>query len=566
MTHFFLYFFSLNFVFADLKTIAEKSNWLRTGDAQETAKLCQEFQRKFPARVECRTYGKTPEGRSLHYLLIQDQKKISAPTLWFQAGIHAGEIDGKDAFFWLLREVLEKKLTPDPFKGLRVVFVPIVNLDGHERRGPWNRPNQVGPEEMGWRTTSENYNLNRDFMKVDSAEMRDLLRLWGKMDPIVSLDLHVTNGAQFQPEVGVVINPNQSHGATALHQAGQLLEDELMKKMKDRGRLALPFYPTFEVEEEPLSGFSRYVSSPRFSQGYWYVRNRIGVLVESHSWKSYDIRVKTHRDTILSVLEIAQSHAKTWTQEAKKIDQVSLSGQAKDLAFKNTEKSRRIDFAGYKFKKEISKISGGPVVRYFPDQPEIWKVPFFEELVPALTVIAPKEGYFVPVQEAPWIKVKLDVHGIRYKEIKKAETGIFQVFRAFEAKMAAGSFEGHQILEVKGEWKDEKVLLQVGALFVPINQPGGQLAMQLFEPMAKDSLLSWGFLNRYFEKKEYMEDYVAEDVAREMLLRDPKVKEEFEKKLKDPEFAKDSNKRFEFFHQKHPSWDTQFNRYPILRR
>jgi hypothetical protein len=42
------------------------------------------------------------------------------------------------------------------------------------RFGAWNRPNQRGPEEMGWRTTAQNLNLNRDYAKADAPEMRAL--------------------------------------------------------------------------------------------------------------------------------------------------------------------------------------------------------------------------------------------------------------------------------------------------------------------------------------------------------------------------------------------------------
>jgi murein tripeptide amidase MpaA len=69
---------------------------------------------------------------------------------------------------------------------------------GHERFGPHNRPNQNGPEQMGWRTTSQNLNLNRDYMKAETPEMQAMLALPGEWDPIVLADCHVTDGAQFQ--------------------------------------------------------------------------------------------------------------------------------------------------------------------------------------------------------------------------------------------------------------------------------------------------------------------------------------------------------------------------------
>ena len=83
------------------------------------------------------------------------------------------------------------------------VFVPVFNVDGHERFGRNNRPNQLGPEEMGWRVTAQNLNLNRDYVKADAPEMQAMLRLLNEWDPIVYVDLHVTDGAKFQHDVSV---------------------------------------------------------------------------------------------------------------------------------------------------------------------------------------------------------------------------------------------------------------------------------------------------------------------------------------------------------------------------
>jgi hypothetical protein len=555
------------FSFADdLSTTAEKSNWLKTGRAEETEKLCLLFAKKFPKRIKCLTYGKTPEGRTLRYMIVQDSVvKTKAPVVWVQAGIHAGEIDGKDAVFLLLKNVLEKKMKPDPFQGLKTVFVPIVNLDGHERFGKWNRPNQVGPEEMGWRTTAQNYNMNRDFAKVESSEMRDLNRLWNLHDPILSLDLHVTDGAHFQPEVGIITTPTDDFGSGDLHKAGKVYETLLMEKMKTRGRLALPFYPSFEEDDKPSTGFSRSVSPPRFANGYWFARNRIGVLVESHSWKNYATRVKTHYDTVLSSLEIAQEKGSQWVEIAKNLDKESLAGKKVDVAFKRTEKSKIIEFPGYKYSITKSKISGGDVIRYHTDQPEVWKIPFREELLPSVSVMAPEQGYFIPASEMDAIRKKLDVHGIKYSVWTKPIPEKLKVFRATKAVFGTQSYEGRQTLTVEGEWKEEKAELGKGSYFIPINQPSAKILVHLLEPLAPDSFLFWGFFNRFFEVKEYMEDYVVEDVAAEMLAKDKKIADEFKEKLKDENFAKDPTKRFRFFYEKHSSWDDRYNRYPVFK-
>jgi murein tripeptide amidase MpaA len=66
-----------------------------------------------------------------------------------QGGIHAGEIDGKDAGFLALRELLDNTATNDILDKQVFIFIPVFNVDGHERFGRWNRPNQRGLKKWG---------------------------------------------------------------------------------------------------------------------------------------------------------------------------------------------------------------------------------------------------------------------------------------------------------------------------------------------------------------------------------------------------------------------------------
>lgn len=558
-----------------LTTLAEKSGFIETGRLDETIRLCAAFQKKFPSQVRCKTYGKTPEGRPLVSLIVNEEgnltaektKKKGIPVVFVQAGIHAGEIDGKDAGFWLLKEILTKKITPSPLKGSTLVFVPIVNVDGHERFGPHNRPNQIGPKEMGWRTTAQNLNMNRDFAKVDSPEMQALLALWNEWMPTVSADLHVTDGAQFQHEVGIIVTPTLA-GPEILKGHAKTLESNLIEKMEARGRLPLPFYPEFEKDDDPTGGFGVYVPAPRLAHGYWFRRNRIGMLIETHSWKDYKTRVKTHHDLVLSLLELAQKNGKDWMKAEKKADEeaLMLGGKDIDLEFTHNEHTRSIDFKGYSYKIEDSKVSGAKRITYFPDKPEIWKIPLYDEVKSKLTVKAPLEGYWVPPAYQAVLLPKLKTHAIEFKPDTEAKVQTVEVFRASSIEFSKKPFEGRQTLKLKGEWKKEERMIPEHSLFVPIRQKNPTLVMTLLEPLASDSFLAWGYLNAAYEKKEYMEAYVAEELA-EKMLKDGAIREEFEKKIAaDPGFSKDPEQRLEFFYRKHPSWDERYGLYPIFRK
>ena len=178
----------------------------------------------------------------------------------------------------------------------------------------------------------------------------------------------------------------------------------------------------------------------------------------------------------------------------------------------------------------------------------------------------PGAGYLVPAEHAALVAAKLRLHDLVFHELPALAETDAQAFRATSKTFGARPVEGRQTLAVTGEWADETVVLGKGALFVPIRQPRSRVVMTLLEPRAPDSLLAWGWFNNHFEAKEYMEAYVAEDVAREMLAKDPALREAFQTRLaEDPAFAASASARLDFFYRRHASYDQALDRYPVLR-
>ncbi len=557
-----------------LITAAERSGFIETGRYEEVVTLCDAFARQYPKAVRCLTFGTTPEGRPMKAIiastsgaLTPDQARArNLPVVLVQGGIHAGEIDGKDAGFLALREVLEGQAATGVLDKQVLVFVPVFNVDGHERFGAWNRPNQRGPKEMGWRTTAQNYNLNRDYLKADTPEMQAMLQLVQRWDPLVTVDLHATNGAQFEHDISIQVEPVHA-GDAGLRQAGLALRTAVIDDLAKQGSLPLPYYPAFVVGDDPSSGFEDGVPPPRFSHGYFLLRNRIAMLVETHSWKEYPVRVRITRNTVVSVLEHVATQGKDWLATAKQADASAtrIAGTSEPLTYAAAPTARTVDFRGYAYTRTPSDVSGALMTRYDETLPQIWKVPLKDDIRPGIVVDAPAGGYLVPPAEASWVAAALRTHGVEYRVLGKPWHGDAQAFRADKSSFGAGSVEGHQRLSVDGAWQRETRRMPGGALFVPIAQAKSRLVMALLEPRAPDSLLAWGRFNNAFERKEYMEDYVAEAVAREM-LRDPATRAEFEGRLReDKTFAGDPSARLEFFYRRHPSWDERYQLYPVLR-
>jgi hypothetical protein len=559
-----------------LQTVAEQSAWQQGGRYAEAVQLCHEFALRWPRQARCFEFGRSAQGRALWAIAAsadgtttaQLAAKRGRPVVLIQGSIHAGESDGKDAGLIAMREALEGRLAAGSLGRITWVFVPIFNVDGQERFGAWNRPNQIGPAEMGWRTTAQNLNLNRDYAKADTPEMRAMLGLLNDWDPVLYADLHTTDGANFEHDISITSELSLA-GDRELGGLSRPLIDELMQRLTRAGLLPLSFYPSFVREDDPASGFEVSVSPPRFSDAYWNLRNRLGLLVETHSWKPNQRRIESNLATIESLLTIAAREGARWQVAMRAADARSsgLAGQVVALAFKTTEHQTMVDFRGYAYSREPSAVSGALVTHYDATTPQIWHVPLRDQVQPSIEVTAPRGGYLIPPEHAAWLRDRLAVHGIRFQTITAASGPIaIEEFRATDVAMATGSFEGHTQANAEGEWHAATDRVASGALYVPIAQPKAPLVMALLEPRAPDSFVSWGFFNLMFERREYMENYVAEQVGAKMLAGDAAVRDEFEQRLAtDAKFAADPAARLDFFYQRHASWDQQYRRYPVVR-
>jgi len=560
----------------DLTTVSERSGFTATGRYDETIALCAAYQEAYPKQVRCIDFGVTPEGRPMKALVAtstgaftpEAAKKQGLPVTLMQGGIHAGEIDGKDAGFLALREVLEGRAAKGALDKQVFIFVPVFNVDGHERFGKWNRPNQRGPVEMGWRTTAQNLNLNRDYLKADAPEMQAMLGLVNAWDPLTYVDLHATNGAKFQHDISIQVEPVYS-GDTQFRKAGLALRTNVIKDIAKEGSTPQSYYMSFVKQDDPMSGFMDGVSDPRFSTGYFQLRNRMAMLVETHSWKEYPVRVRITRNTIVSVLDQVAKNGKDWLQAAYAADAraAKLGNQPVALSYKASDKTEMVNFNGYEYTRKPSEVSGALMTRYDESKPQVWRVPLRQDIVADFEITAPRAGYVVPAAYAAIVGEKLRQHGVAFRQLDKGvERYAAETFRADKATLADASVEGHQRLTVEGKWKPESRAIAPGSLFVPIAQPKARLVVAMLEPQAPDSLLAWGTFNTAFERKEYMEDYVAEDVARAQMAADPAVAQAFQERLdSDPAFARSPQARLEFFAKRHSSYDERLNLYPVLR-
>ncbi len=558
----------------DWQTLAEQTDYQRTWNYAETIAFAKKLD-KLSDKITYKSFGKSGEGRDMPLLIISNDndftpekaKKSGKAIIFIQGGIHSGEIDGKDAGFALVRDIAITKTRADLLKDVVIIFVPIYNVDGHELSSPYNRINQNGPQEMGFRATSTNLNLNRDFMKADAPETRAWLALWNAWKPDFFVDCHVTDGADFQYNVTYEYAHFQEVSPFLKDWMDSHFDGKIVKKVESEGNL-LTHYVEF-AGREVTGGVATFIATPRFATGYTPLRNRAGLLIETHSLKPYKSRVRGTYDILrYTIKEINSSKASLFSANQKADEETLNAFKTYDanrkfpLALSITKTSTPFEFKGISYTKEKSDISGAERIIY-GTQPLNITIPRFDEAQITKSV-APPLYYIVPAQWQEIIE-RLQAHGVKFQRITKPLTISVESYRFTEPKFAPASFEGRVTLSYKTNPTKETRTFPANSIIISLEQEAANVAIHLLEPDAPDSFMFWGFFSAIFEQKEYGEGYVIEKLAREMLAKDENLRKEFEEKLKDENFAKNPRARLTFFYERSPYFDKRIGLYPVGR-
>jgi len=557
-------------------TPAETSHFKTTPNYVDTRAYLQRLADAAPDTLKLTRFGVSPEGRDLMLVVAasggeftpEAARKSGKQILMLQAGIHSGEIEGKDAGTMLLRDLTVAKKLPHLLDHTILVYLPIFNVDGHENSSPYMRINQNGPQEMGFRATAQNLNLNRDYLKADAPEMRDWLKLFQAWLPDFFVDIHTTNGADYQYDLTWYCEDWGPLDANVKAWQDAALKQRVFPATEKRGHL-LSQYLELKDHRDISKGIVNFGSGPRFSTGYVALQNRAALLVETHMLKPYSNRVTSTYDLVVSILDEFRSHPGELRKAVEKADQDTRArkpGTEFAIAFKTTDKPIQYALKAVDYTHTHSEISNDTWVQYDPSKPKTIEVPFWQALEPSKRVPLP-EAYIVP---PGWSQVieKLQQHGIEFTRLDKPTTFYVAEYRLSHPAWATSPFEGRLMLTSF----DTGVLSQerqypAGSVVVKLDQRAANVAVHLLEPDAPDSLLRWGFLNAIFEEKEYGDARVLEKLAREMLAKDPALKKEFDSKLaSDKAFADDPEARLQFFYERSP-WYAEQNVgvYPVAR-
>ncbi len=489
------------------KTIAESTDYAATSRYADVMAFVRELQRLSPlVRVE--TLCESTEGRAVPLLVIgrpvpaspYGLKADKRMVVYIQANIHAGEVEGKEASLMLARDVV---LGPAGacLDKLVLLIAPIFNADGNERISPENRTQQPGPAQgVGVRPNGQNLDLNRDSMKLESPELRGLVRnVLGRWDPALVVDCHTTDGAFHDETVtwSWPLNPNGDLPLLEFQRDTMLPAINVIMKEK-YGTLGLP-YGTFRDWKAPEKGWETFGAQSRYVTNYVGLRNRLSILDENYVHADYRTRVLGNYAFLRAILDYAAEHAEELGRRVAEADlrtvRRGLDPKATDLVGVEYElKALPGPVTIHGYETEISWQPGTRPELKKTDRRRVYTVPYFADYAPKRSVRLPF-AYLLPSPDAEVVGLLLR-HGLVVEKLAEPATLEVESFLPKEVKGEDRAFQGHRLNTVKGDYLTEKHEFAAGTVVVRTGQPLGCLGAGLLEPESDDGLVAWNFFDR----------------------------------------------------------------------
>jgi hypothetical protein len=462
----------------------------------------------------------------------------------------------------LVKNIIQKKYTLPA--NVVLAIIPIYNIGGALNRSKNYRVDQNGPEELGFRGNSQNLDLNRDFIKMDSKDAASFAKIFQYLDPDVFIDNHVSNGADYQHVMTLIASQHNKLGGDMGKFMNEVFEPALYTTMKSKGFDLVPYVNHFG--ETPDAGWPQFWDSPRYSSGYATLWNTFAFVPETHMLKPYVQRVASTVSLMESFIEFTSANAKTISELREKTKREQAQQTSFPIAWKwDKSRSTTINFKGYEASYKPSEVSGLRRLFYDRSKPFEKAVPFYNQYADTLSVAAPK-AYILP---QGWWQVidRLKANNVNMRRLVKDSSIEVESYRITNYQSGARPYEGHHPnSNVQIEKIIKKVSFRKGDYLIPFNQKAARFLIETLEPQAEDSYFAWNFFDPILGQKEGFSGYVFEETASEFLQKHPEVKAKLEqRKATDSAFAKNGAAQLNFVFQNSPYYEPAHMQYPVYR-
>lgn len=432
----------------------------------------------------------------------QDALRTGKTIVLIAPSVHGGEVSPKEAAQLVAKQLVGGDLRP-LLEDVIVLVLPLVNPDGGEVR---RRTNEAG------------YDMNRDYVKLESQEIHALVtQVLTEWTPDIHIDGHHGGSAPYVITYQGTLNPAADAALRAYPY------ENIFPMIREA--VGAEDYASFDYSgtrtQNGVLGWGSTSVEARKHHVYTGLTNSIGILLETPNGSRRVMRDGT-------VAEIPEDE-RYYHQIRGGVIATSTILRA---AAEQREAIRAVTNSARMRAIQAGTAGGDPIVLEYELQNRgnepVWMpdddaelgytlrdVPVYLRWETTRTTTRPV-GYVLPPSMAAVVPLLQD-HDIAVYRFREPTTLDAEVYYATRVNRDS-YFQGHYLKSVEVEKRAEEVEVAAGWYWVPTAQSRANLISYLMEPETDDNLITWGWTDHVLEVRP---STVEEAMAAFLGDRDP---------------------------------------------
>lgn len=552
-------------------TVFEASEGKQTSTYFETIAYYQYLDSN-STHLELHDIGATDSPEPLHLMIwsadgkttLEDVKNRGDKQLIFiNNGIHPGEPDGIDACQLLLKRLILDTAYARENENVILAIIPIYNVGGSINRNSTTRVNQNGPEAYGFRGNAHNYDLNRDFIKMDSKNAWSFLNAFTLLKPNLFIDTHVSNGADYPYNITLLSNHKNKFRSSLETFLQEQFKPALYASMADKGEKMVPYINVHG--SDPRNGLFEFLDHPRYSNGIAALHNCPAYTIETHMLKSHKVRTEATYKLLETFVATTKTLGKSLVKEIKNEENWYKTQENIPISFFISDEADSLFFEGYSYESKFSPEFGTDWMEYNHAETYAENIPYYNNYEPGLEVKKSKsyvvQGGFHQVID------RLRMNGIKGEYLKSDTIVSAEISHVKSFETYTSPFEGHYLhYATTTEKQTKNIQLRKGDFWINTEVNNVRFLAEVLEAEAPDSYFNWGFFDIILQQKEGFSGYVWQTEAAQMLKSDTALMAKFEaKKAEDIDFATNYQAQLSWLYELSDHFEPAYKRLPIFK-
>lgn len=453
-------------------------------DYEELMAFLYALVKQHPDVIKLNFIGESQKGKKIPILLLTAPNSNEKIKVWMQGGLHGNESASTEGMLYTLYQLLNNPTHAQILKTVEIAVVPMANIDGYEKEN---------------RYAANGLDLNRDQTKLMAPESISLKQAFSDFNPEVGLDFH-----EYRPYRKDFAQLS-SFGITSLYDAmflysGNLNVPENLRVLTDtlfveNARRVLDqnqFKHHDYISTGKFGGeihFNQGSNNARSSATNYALTNTISTLFEIRGVglgrTSFKRRIHITYLLAISNLETASNNIELVKSEIDK-----ASKQLNDVVVTS---SKTIE----KSKIEAIDLDTNSIIDL--------EVTIRDALQSRPKLVRKRPSAYIIDANQNDIVEKLKTLGVKVETLTKDQEIVIETYRVSEYNRDSKKYEKMNLQTVETTIEIKTILFPKGTYKINLNQKRANIILEVLEPEAPNSFVSFGILET--EKEAYLPIY-----------------------------------------------------------